>query len=351
MTLGEQIRAAREAKNLSQEELAGYLGVSRQAVSKWENDTAVPQGSNRAALMELLQLSGPQEPAPAAPGKSPVLFWLGWALAAALLLTLLVLLLVSKGRQAAPDEPAPAGTETAQPEITSVLFYSHTKELVQPADWPGTPSYNAARIDSILLQWTGDAPLQRVRMLLIPTGSSSEDPVTPLVWDLEAPAETGHALLLAADPLHQAEQRGYLQFELHFADRVLRTDETACTVYFDAEYTVLAYCKDFDGVYLTFDEMEWVPDTDEERLRALGVNPNELNNGFYLYNEQKDACRTLRAAEDCTCRVLDWQDNFAPIDLGPAAFAGLLAQRKGGGLYHLTIRNGEIAAIDEQYVP
>ena len=36
MTLGEQIRQARENKNLSQEELASQLGVSRQAVSKWE---------------------------------------------------------------------------------------------------------------------------------------------------------------------------------------------------------------------------------------------------------------------------------------------------------------------------
>lgn len=56
MTLGEQIRSAREAKNLSQEALAEYLGVSRQAVSKWENGTAVPQGANKAALIEILEL-------------------------------------------------------------------------------------------------------------------------------------------------------------------------------------------------------------------------------------------------------------------------------------------------------
>ena len=34
MSLGEQIRAAREEKGISQEELAERLGVSRQAVSK-----------------------------------------------------------------------------------------------------------------------------------------------------------------------------------------------------------------------------------------------------------------------------------------------------------------------------
>ena len=36
MTLGEQIQALRKSKGLSQEGLGEALGVSRQAVSKWE---------------------------------------------------------------------------------------------------------------------------------------------------------------------------------------------------------------------------------------------------------------------------------------------------------------------------
>ncbi len=56
MTLGEQIKQAREKKNLSQEDLAERIGVSRQAVSKWENDTSVPQGINREVLAEVLEL-------------------------------------------------------------------------------------------------------------------------------------------------------------------------------------------------------------------------------------------------------------------------------------------------------
>lgn len=43
MTLGEQIKEARERKNYSQEELAEMCGVSRQAVSKWENNGVSPQ--------------------------------------------------------------------------------------------------------------------------------------------------------------------------------------------------------------------------------------------------------------------------------------------------------------------
>ena len=41
--LAENLKALRKAKGLSQEELAARLGVSRQAVSKWEADAAVPE--------------------------------------------------------------------------------------------------------------------------------------------------------------------------------------------------------------------------------------------------------------------------------------------------------------------
>ena len=44
MTLGEQIKHEREKRNLSQEELAFQLGVSRQAVSKWENGSGFKAG-------------------------------------------------------------------------------------------------------------------------------------------------------------------------------------------------------------------------------------------------------------------------------------------------------------------
>lgn len=42
MNLGKNISELRKKNNLTQEELANMLGVSPQAVSKWENDTACP---------------------------------------------------------------------------------------------------------------------------------------------------------------------------------------------------------------------------------------------------------------------------------------------------------------------
>lgn len=43
MSLGENIYLLRKSKNMSQDALAAALEVSRQSVSKWENDSAVPE--------------------------------------------------------------------------------------------------------------------------------------------------------------------------------------------------------------------------------------------------------------------------------------------------------------------
>lgn len=42
MNIAERIKVLRKAKGLSQEELADRIGVSRQAVSKWESGHNVP---------------------------------------------------------------------------------------------------------------------------------------------------------------------------------------------------------------------------------------------------------------------------------------------------------------------
>lgn len=56
MKLNEQITQLRKAQKMSQEELAAALGVSRQAISKWENGQSNPDTENLIRLAEIFQV-------------------------------------------------------------------------------------------------------------------------------------------------------------------------------------------------------------------------------------------------------------------------------------------------------
>lgn len=54
MTIGERIKELRKQHQISQIQLAKALGVSRQAVSKWENDQTEPDTLNLIRLADIL---------------------------------------------------------------------------------------------------------------------------------------------------------------------------------------------------------------------------------------------------------------------------------------------------------
>lgn len=56
-SLGEELKARRVQCKMTQEFVADALGVSRQAVSKWENGTVDPSTSNLLSLAKLYGLS------------------------------------------------------------------------------------------------------------------------------------------------------------------------------------------------------------------------------------------------------------------------------------------------------
>lgn len=57
MTLGEKLQKLRRERGMSQDQLAELLGVSRQAVSKWERDEAVPDTEKVIRLSEIFSVS------------------------------------------------------------------------------------------------------------------------------------------------------------------------------------------------------------------------------------------------------------------------------------------------------
>ena len=54
MSIGERISSLRKEQNISQGQIAKALNVSRQAVSKWENDLSSPDTLNLIKLADLL---------------------------------------------------------------------------------------------------------------------------------------------------------------------------------------------------------------------------------------------------------------------------------------------------------
>ena len=74
MNLGETIYRLRTGRGMSQDALAGALDVSRQSVSKWENNAAVPELDKLLKLSEIFgvtldELVGRETPAPPPPAR------------------------------------------------------------------------------------------------------------------------------------------------------------------------------------------------------------------------------------------------------------------------------------------
>ncbi|MFA2650782.1 helix-turn-helix transcriptional regulator [Bacillus paranthracis] len=57
MSLGQQLKKFRESQNLSQEDVAKKIGVTRQAVYKWENDKSYPDIDNLIILSEFYNVT------------------------------------------------------------------------------------------------------------------------------------------------------------------------------------------------------------------------------------------------------------------------------------------------------
>ena len=57
MPLGKVIRKYRKIRNLTQEEMAGRLGVTASAVNKWENENSYPDITLLAPIARLLDIS------------------------------------------------------------------------------------------------------------------------------------------------------------------------------------------------------------------------------------------------------------------------------------------------------
>lgn len=57
MSFGENLKNVRKQRGVTQEELAEILGVSRQAISKWESDSGYPETEKLLVISKTLNIS------------------------------------------------------------------------------------------------------------------------------------------------------------------------------------------------------------------------------------------------------------------------------------------------------
>lgn len=136
MSFNEILTQERKRRGLSQEDLAGMINVSRQAVSKWETGDAMPDLPKLLSLANALDISldalcGREVPpvpdtAPTPCSKKP-----GWkrVVVRAVLIALLALA-CSFGRPQAPETSNPALLDTAPFSVSGLGFHGKSNEVI-----------------------------------------------------------------------------------------------------------------------------------------------------------------------------------------------------------------------------
>ena len=148
MTLGQRISMYRKSLGISQEELGARLGVSRQAVSKWETDAASPDMENLLALarefgVSVAELTETPEAKKAAP---KWLQYISLALVLAALAGLAIWLYSREQRNdvsAPPPSPPVSDTENTLPtpspasDFALILDWTETGEFLELGEQQG----------------------------------------------------------------------------------------------------------------------------------------------------------------------------------------------------------------------
>ena len=169
MNRSDQIREARERLGMSQEALAEQVGVSRQAVSKWEMGAASPSLENLQLLSQVLDVDLASEAEIPKTEKKWKL--LSLALGCLLLASLLALgAALIRGTAAIPAE-----TVQEAPAVTAAAFFDTDGNPLRPSLGDGwlyfTPGSQA--LMAVSYQDGTDSEVYAVSLFLTPAGAET----------------------------------------------------------------------------------------------------------------------------------------------------------------------------------
>lgn len=174
MGIAETIKSTRESRNMTQEELAERLEVSRQAVSKWELGASVPTPENPKLLEEILEVTFEVEEG-AAPARLQGRNL--WKTVAATLGGLMLAALVSIGLYSAMSGQSPAAPGPIEPAITGVYFFGEDGAPLTPDLGDGWKRFTVGQRACLLVgfQQNAEADVYGAALYATPTGTETYD--------------------------------------------------------------------------------------------------------------------------------------------------------------------------------
>lgn len=235
MSIAEIIKQAREELDMTQEDLAEKLEVSRQAVSKWELGASVPSPENLKLLEEVLgvEFPPPEESAPESTTPEEVSssgpkasFW-NWKRVVLLVLGVLIvsalfsiMLFTSLRSEKNVDIPRPS-----EPYVTGIYFFSEDAAPLWPDLGDGWNNLTAGERVLVVVTFeegTEDT-VDAVSLFLTPTGTETLQYREQLA--VQAAGEGRNFALFAWD-IPQEGLMGHLEVVLECGGDTRVTDTT-----------------------------------------------------------------------------------------------------------------------------
>lgn len=179
MNIADTIRQSREARDLTQEDLAERLEVSRQAVSKWEVGASVPTPENLKTLGEILEVTFETEEGGGAPPSGPrPPFW-NWRRTALLVLGVLVvsaLFSIAMWTALKPEKNVDMPRH-AEPYVTGVYFFKEDGTPLEPDLGDGWKSFTVGQRVYLLVSFQNgtETDVNGVALYATPTGTETYD--------------------------------------------------------------------------------------------------------------------------------------------------------------------------------
>lgn len=105
---------------------------------------------------------------------------------------------------------------------------------------------------------------------------------------------------------------------------------------------------------LTLDEVEWIDESDTDRIKELGLDVEKdlptsfAVNGFAIYNENMEEV-SIKLADDAELFLVNQENPLEPRPVDEKEFITYLLGVKGP--YNVTVKDDEVVRVEEKYMP